>query len=81
MQDELFQRAYFDPLTGLPNRELCDRAIADLMRTSSRDHGFAVAVVDIDKFGQINAFYGSSVGDALICRIAERIAQEIRADE
>ena len=31
IQDDLFARAYFDASTGLPNRELCDRAIADLI--------------------------------------------------
>ena len=30
LQDELYQRAYFDPLTSLPNRDLCDRAVNDL---------------------------------------------------
>ncbi len=81
LQDELFQRAYFDALTGLPNRELCDRATADLIRTRKAGHNFAVAVIDIDKFSQINAFHGSSIGDALLSKIAERIGAEIGPDD
>ncbi len=81
LQDELFQRAYFDRLTGLPNRELCDRAIGELMRTTPAGEGFAVAVLDMNKFSQINAFHGTTVGDALLTRIAERITGELHADQ
>jgi diguanylate cyclase (GGDEF)-like protein len=81
LQDELFQRAYFDRLTGLPNRELCDRAIGELMRTTPAGEGFAVAVLDIVKFSQINAFHGSAVGDELLTKIAERISGEMLGDQ
>ncbi|MFZ2105803.1 MAG: EAL domain-containing protein [Roseiarcus sp.] len=81
LQDELFQRAYFDRLTGLPNRELCDRAISELMRTTPKGQGFAVAILDIVKFSQINAYHGNSVGDELLTRIAERITGELGADQ
>lgn len=75
LQDELFQRAYFDSLTGLPNRDLCERAIGEHMRACAPGENFAVVVIDIDKFSQINAFHGAWVGDALLNKIAERIAQ------
>jgi diguanylate cyclase (GGDEF)-like protein len=81
LQDELFQRAYFDRLTGLPNRELCDRAIGELMRTTPVGGGFAVAILDIVKFSQINAFHGSAVGDELLTKIAERISRELVGDQ
>ena len=81
LQDELFQRAYFDGLTGLPNRELCDRAIGDLMQSRPPGESFAVVLLDIDKFSQINAFHGSVVGDALLTKIAERIGGELGLDD
>ena len=81
LQDELFQRAYFDRLTGLPNRELCDRAIGELTRTTPAGEGFAVAILDIVKFSQINAFHGSAVGDELLTKIAERISGELLGDQ
>jgi diguanylate cyclase (GGDEF)-like protein len=81
LQDELFQRAYFDRLTGLPNHELCDRAIGELMRTTPAGEGFAVAILDIVKFSQINAFHGSAVGDELLTKIAERISGELLGDQ
>jgi len=81
LQDELFQRAYFDRLTGLPNRELCERAIRELMRTTPVGQGFAIAILDINKFSQINAFHGNAAGDELLTKIAERIAGELEADQ
>ena len=81
LQDELFQRAYFDQLTGLPNRELCDRAIGELMRTTPAGQSFAVAILDINKFSQINAFHGNAAGDALLSKIAERLGGELGPDE
>jgi diguanylate cyclase (GGDEF)-like protein len=81
LQDELFQRAYFDRLTGLPNRELCERAIRELMRATPAGEGFAVAILDINKFSQINAFHGNTVGDALLTKIAERIVGDLGPDQ
>jgi diguanylate cyclase (GGDEF)-like protein len=81
MQDELFQRAYFDSLTGLPNRELCDRAIGDHMRAARPGEGFAVAILQLDKFNQINAFHGSAIGDALLAKIAARLSGELDSDD
>jgi diguanylate cyclase (GGDEF)-like protein len=75
LQDELYQRAYFDPLTSLPNRDLCDRAVVDLAGAGASGQPFALAVVEIEKFTEINALYGEAAGDALLKRIAERIAQ------
>lgn len=80
LQDELFQRAYFDPLTGLPNRDLWDRAVADLTR--HRDaKTFAVAMINLNKFRQINASHGGEVADLLLARVGERIQQALSPDD
>ncbi len=76
LQDALFARAYFDPSTGLPNRELCDRAIADTIAARPAGEGFAVIMVAIDKFTDIVAFHGAQASEALAARIGERLARE-----
>ena len=81
LQDELYQRAYFDPLTSLPNRDLCDRAVVDLANAGRSGEPFALAVVEIEKFTEINALYGEAAGDALLQRIAERIAQNLGPED
>ena len=78
-QDELFVRAYFDSGTGLPNRELCDRAIADLIETRANRAAFAVVVVEIDKYSEIVAFHGAAASEALAARLGERLARETGA--
>ncbi len=65
--------AYQDPLTGLVNRTAF---VASLDRTlAEADAGFvAVAVIDLHRFRRINEHLGYSVGDAVLARIAERMA-------
>jgi diguanylate cyclase (GGDEF)-like protein len=81
IQDDLYQRAYFDPLTQLPNRELCDRAVADLASAGEGAPSFAFALVEIEKFSEINAVHGEAAGDELLQRIAERIGYALQAGE
>jgi diguanylate cyclase (GGDEF)-like protein/PAS domain S-box-containing protein len=74
-QDEEIRRlAFYDPLTGLPNRRmLMDRlkqAIASANR--SRQHG-AVMFLDLDHFKQLNDTRGHDVGDLLLQQVALRL--------
>ncbi len=81
VQDEVFQRAYFDPLTSLPNRELCDRAVNDLAGAGAAGQSFALVVIEVEKFTEMNAIHGEATGDALLRRIAQRIAHSLGEDE
>lgn len=77
LEDDLFQRAYFDGLTGLPNRGLLDRSVAGLIETGP-ETTFALAFLDLDGFKNINDYYGHAVGDALLVKIAQRLSGELR---
>jgi diguanylate cyclase (GGDEF)-like protein/PAS domain S-box-containing protein len=79
-QDEEIRRlAFYDPLTGLPNRRmLMDRlkqAIASASR--SRQHG-AVMFLDLDHFKQLNDTRGHDVGDLLLKQVAQRLNECMR---
>ncbi|MGO4869480.1 MAG: putative bifunctional diguanylate cyclase/phosphodiesterase [Roseiarcus sp.] len=74
LQDELFQRAYFDDLTKLPNRGFFEQAVGQLIQSDEGTPDFAVAVVGFDQFDAVNEFYGRAVGDALLVEAAQRIA-------
>jgi hypothetical protein len=78
LEDELFRRAYFDDLTGLPNRSLLEKAVGDLIDAISEQTKFALAFIDIDNFKYINDYYGHAAGDDLLVKIARRIAGQIR---
>jgi diguanylate cyclase (GGDEF)-like protein len=81
LEDELFRHAYFDDLTDLPNRALLEKGVRDLIEGGSQETQFALAFIDIDNFKHINDYYGHSVGDALLMKIARRIADCIRATD
>jgi diguanylate cyclase (GGDEF)-like protein len=68
--------AFTDPLTGLANRRATMAALDAEMAANSN---FAVALIDIDGFKQVNDAHGHHAGDQLLCEIAIRL--EVAANE
>ena len=75
LQDDLYARAYFDAATGLPNRELFDATVSDIVAKRGADEAFVVVLFEIDKFAQIVAFHGAGASEQLIARIGDRLAR------
>jgi diguanylate cyclase (GGDEF)-like protein/PAS domain S-box-containing protein len=79
---KIHQLAYYDTLTGLPNRILLqDRlihAIADARRFS---HFLAVMFIDLDQFKKVNDTLGHSVGDLLLKDAARRLRICLREND
>jgi len=74
--------AYYDPLTGLPNRALFHDRLDHEMATASRnDQQLALLFLDLDHFKYVNDSFGHSVGDALLKVIAERLLTEVRESD
>jgi diguanylate cyclase (GGDEF)-like protein len=79
MEDAVKQIAYYDPLTGLPNRALfTDRADIALEEASRYKRKLALLVIDLDKFKDINDNYGHDAGDQVLQDIAVRISSAVR---
>ncbi|MEE8166118.1 MAG: EAL domain-containing protein [Myxococcota bacterium] len=71
--------ASFDSLTGLPNRELFNRLIAQELERGARSQmSFALLSLDIDRFKQVNDSIGRSSGDLLLKTIAKRLKVVVR---
>jgi diguanylate cyclase (GGDEF)-like protein len=68
--------AYFDPLTGLPNRANFQRSLEDLFQDGNVKPS-AFFIFDIDNFHAINDALGHSIGDALLMDVAARLHSEI----
>lgn len=78
-EQELVRRAYFDELTGLPNRALAERSVNALI--ASQDASLALAFIDLDGFKHVNDYYGHAVGDQLLARLAQRIDATLRPSD
>ena len=65
---KLEQLAYFDTLTGLPNRRHLENHIERLQIAQISD--VALAIIDINEFKEINESYGLDFGDALLVAVA-----------
>lgn len=81
-EQKIHSLAYYDSLTGLPNRVLfrdqLERAITMCAREKQQ---LAVMFLDLDKFKRINDTLGHSVGDRLLTAAAERIVSYVRGSE
>jgi PAS domain S-box-containing protein len=70
------QLAYFDALTGLPNRRmLLDRMEHALRSAQQTAQVGAVLYIDLDNFKQINDARGHTLGDTLLMQVAQRLTQ------
>ncbi|SDH77125.1 EAL domain-containing protein [Roseospirillum parvum] len=79
VEERLAHLALHDPLTGLPNRSLFgNRLETALTQASRQDNRVALAMLDIDKFKDINDTLGHPCGDRLLCRVAEMGAAALR---
>ena len=78
-EEDLVRRAYFDDLTGLPNRALFETSVTELM--AGEQGSFALAFIDIDGFKHINDYYGHAIGDRLLAKIAERLGSGLRRSD
>ncbi len=81
-QEQVRQLAYFDSVTGLPNRVQFHHAL-DAALQDARRHGTKLAVLflDVDRFKRINDTLGHAKGDHLLQIFAERLAHGVRRSD
>jgi PleD family two-component response regulator len=74
--EQLYQQAHYDALTGLPNRLLLkDRVNREIARCQRAGGGFALLFIDLDHFKNINDTLGHSFGDRVLKETAGRISR------
>ncbi|SIN99191.1 diguanylate cyclase [Vannielia litorea] len=72
--------AVTDPLTGLYNRRYALSHLARIRERSAKAQTtFAVMILDLDRFKQVNDRHGHAAGDAVLRAVANRIAQNLRS--
>ncbi|MEA5114035.1 MAG: EAL domain-containing protein [Geobacteraceae bacterium] len=74
--------AYYDTLTGLPNRLLLHDRLQQAVKRADRNRQMlAVMFLDLDHFKVINDTLGHSAGDQLLKKVAERLSRHIRSSD
>ncbi len=81
-EHRIVKLAYFDALTGLPNREQSRSRLSSAL-ASAKQHQrmLAVLYLDLDNFKRVNDTLGHAVGDELLCLVASRLRSSLRSDE
>lgn len=78
-QKQLMEMAYYDPLTGLPNRRLFHKAIKEEYSSIKYNgHESVIIILDIDNFKNINDTYGHLVGDKVLEQISGLLKENAR---
>jgi diguanylate cyclase (GGDEF)-like protein/PAS domain S-box-containing protein len=81
-EENLKYQAYFDQLTGIPNRTLLyDRAENALNQAIRANEGLAIIFIDLDGFKDINDQYGHEAGDMFLKNISQRFINSARKSD
>lgn len=81
-ENELWQRANFDPLTGLANRtRFADRVAQALVHAHRHENSFALCYLDLDHFKPVNDTLGHAAGDELLRQVARRMSGVLRDED
>ncbi|RZT36656.1 putative bifunctional diguanylate cyclase/phosphodiesterase [Cupriavidus agavae] len=76
-QRELSERAFLDPLTGVGNRAYIRKRIEECA-SGRAGQGFALALMDLDGFKNVNDSLGHEFGDALLKEVGARLQDTVR---
>lgn len=78
-EEHIHRLAYFDVLSGLPNRRLLMDRLNSLFNVSRRTHSVAALLfLDMDHFKHVNDAKGHQTGDAILKQIAQRLSKGLR---
>lgn len=80
-ESQLYQKAHHDPLTQLPNRQLLNDRLDQMVKHSAREHdSFSLMFIDLDRFKTVNDSLGHTAGDELLIEVSERLLQVVNEE-
>jgi diguanylate cyclase (GGDEF)-like protein len=82
MEEIIRNLAYEDDLTGLPNRRaFLERFTREIARAGRHGRKFMIAMMDLDRFKEVNDTLGHPMGDRLLKAVAQRIRGLLRKED
>lgn len=81
-EETIHYMAFYDIMTGLPNRSLLQKRFAEIVQSEQQARqSMAVLFVDLDRFKTINDTLGHNAGDMLLKHVAERLSKCVRGQD
>lgn len=78
-EEQMNQLAFYDQVTGLPNRRMFERELRQAVARVSRESGgAALLLIDVDDFKKVNDTFGHEMGDKVLRMIGTRMAGVLR---
>lgn len=78
---EVDYHATHDPLTGLANRRDFEHRLEDAIGRAAKGESGVLLAIDLDRFKAVNDTGGHAAGDAVLCRVAALLQEEVRSDD
>ncbi|MBF0310729.1 MAG: EAL domain-containing protein [Magnetococcales bacterium] len=81
-EEKLHRLAFYDPLTGLPNRVMFrDRLEQEITIVRRYHQRAAILFLDLDRFKNVNDTLGHAAGDILLMEVARRLKHQVREND
>jgi diguanylate cyclase (GGDEF)-like protein/PAS domain S-box-containing protein len=78
-ENEIYNLAFYDPLTLLPNRRLFTDRLGQALTSRTRNNRVgAILFIDMDNFKALNDAFGHGMGDSLLQQVAKRLIATLR---
>jgi two-component system CheB/CheR fusion protein len=82
IENEIHQLAFYDPLTGSPNRHLLRDRLNQAISVAHREKTqLCLIFLDLDRFKEVNDTLGHSAGDELLIEVAQRLKHCVRDED
>lgn len=82
MEEEIRRLAFYDPLTGLPNRRLFLDSLSRELGAARRHRDWGgLLFLDLDNFKHLNDAWGHQLGDELLVQVAGRLQRHLRSED